>query len=115
MNPKYRFFTPEEDDRIVELRLRGLSFDKIAHAVGRKTAGGIFSRWQKLLEQREDTRPAPAPAAAEKGGGRVRCLGPDCGKTFQSPDRCRIRFCADCRRKRRDLDGGLPESFARLL
>lgn len=114
MNQKYRFFTPEEDDRIVELRLRGLTFLEIACALGRKTAGGIFSRCQKLLEQRGLQPAPPAPAAAEKGG-RVRCLGPDCGKTFQSPDRCRIRFCADCRRKRRDLDGGLPESFARLL
>ncbi len=114
MNPNYRFFTPEEDDRIVELRRGGLTFDKIALALGRKTGGGIFSRWLKISEQR-GLQPAQAPAAAEKGGGRVRCLGPGCGKTFHSPDRCRIRFCAACRRKRHDHDGGLPESFARLL
>ena len=32
--------------------------------------------------------------------GKVRCLGPDCGKLFDSRDRATNRLCQACTRKR---------------
>lgn len=35
----------------------------------------------------------------QKGRAPVKCLGEDCGKTFLSPDRKRIRICPTCKTK----------------
>jgi hypothetical protein len=54
--------------------------------------------------------PAPAPVAASGPGGMVKCLF-GCGKTFNSPDRARIRCCPTCRRGKTQSRHGLPESW----
>lgn len=89
-----------EDDRLIlELRTAGQSWKEIGGAVG-VSAGSASSR-HRLLRARQD---------ALKNGisGMVKCLGPDCGKQFLSPDRCRIRICPACKQRMSIYATGVP-------
>ncbi len=93
-------FKPEEDRLMLELRTLGASYEAIARHLQRGGASSVKSRVAKLLGL-----PPPPPKALSRlqtpaePGGIVRCLG-GCGQTFASPDRCRIRICPNCKKRR---------------
>ncbi len=96
-----------EDDRLIlELRTAGKPWKEIGGAVG-VSAGSASSR-HGLLRARQD---------ALKNGisGMVKCLGPDCGKQFLSPDRCRIRICPACKQRIATYATGTPTEHALRL
>lgn len=95
---------------ILEMRRQGMSAEEIAGSMGLE-ASMIFGRLQVIggqeyLPSRSDGNRGYVPKA-----GMVRCLGPDCGKQFLSPDKCRIRICPACKARRGDYSSGLPEHF----
>ena len=55
----------------------------------------------------EHSNTAKQPMPGDRAG-LVRCLG-GCGDHFNSPDRCRIRICPECKSKRRLTTEGLTE------
>lgn len=81
-------WTAEDDEELLHLKAAGNPWKDIAVVLG-VSPGAASSRYF-LLKARQD--------AAESGlSGMVRCLGPDCGKQFLSPDKCRIRLCPACK------------------
>lgn len=82
-------WSAEEDEELLHLRAAGNLWKDIAGVLG--VSPGAAAGRLSLLKARQD--------AAKNGvSGMVRCLGPDCGKQFLSPDKCRIRLCATCKR-----------------
>lgn len=98
-----RPFTPEEDRVMLELQSLGLSYEKISRHLQRNSASSVKDRIRKLLGRPPPPKALSRPKTSTDPGGVVRCLG-GCGKTFASPDRCRIRICPVCRKRESRTD-----------
>ena len=132
---KRRAFTPQEDQRILDLFASGRNYDEIAELVGRSPSsiGGhlraLLRRAPALARVRikknvvpsvkaprprpPATTPPPAKPLPPPGDGWVRCLG-GCGQMWDSPDRLRIRICPACKRST-NHNSGLSAAYALRL
>ncbi len=113
-SPRKRF-SKDDDGMLIELRQQGLSAEEIANSM-RLDASLVFSRLQQIGGQEsKPSRDGSAKKVAPRSG-MTRCLWMGCGKQFFSEDKCRVRFCPSCKRKRSDYsDSGLPDYFEILL
>jgi hypothetical protein len=101
-------YTDAEKQTILSMRgqARPASFQAIAAAINRASGATIYSMYHKLLRQAEATAAAATAAAATeprlKHAMRT-CLGPDCGRSFDS-EHAGNRICPGCA-QRRDYEG----------
>lgn len=111
----------DRDRQIVDMFLQKLPGEEIAQRVQLRTqtVHNIISYLRECLGEHIIPRRHATPDGENRASyrtnamygdraGHVRCLG-GCGETFYSPDRCRIRICANCKRKNLEKTGGIAE------